>query len=279
MTIIIKGPVNHRGMAFKLMSCPYCGTDIDDTENRFSVCGRCGKKIYSDRADMLAFIPEGEMHDSFEETIECMLDDRWSRAMSIAEDLVEFMPGSPDVYILRGAVHAYKGEDGKALNDWRTGIEKLENYTNSDAYICFISNTVADLMCYKELEFIEFDHIRYINDLAEAFDGFLKTPCKFILYFTIFVDYLQKIKDADEDDRDNLEDVLPEMVRMMVSYHRNPACLTNIVDYYLRRLDYVDETYEEDDMIPWHIYHLLSEGIKERLTTLTPEHIESIASY
>ena len=266
-------------MAFKLMSCPYCGTDIDDSESEFSVCGRCGKRIYSDRANLKAFIPEGEYEDSFKEAVECMVDERVAKALAIADELLEIMPGNPDVLMLRGAVNAYMGEDGKAFNDWKAGLGKLENYTNSDAYMCLVSKSVADLLYYKEVEFIEFDHIRYIDSLSEEFDGFLKTPCKFVLYFTIFLDYIHRIRHDDEVDREDLEDVLPDMITRLVSYHRNPKCLTDIVDYYLKRLGYDNETYEDDDMTSWHVYYLLSEGIKSRLSTLTREHLESIRDH
>lgn len=266
-------------MAFKLMSCPYCGTDIDNDQDQFSVCGRCGKKIYFDRANMFAFIPEGKTHGFFKEAIEHMTEGRVSQAMTIAEELMKSMAGDPNVLMLRGGVHAYEGEDGKAFNDWKAGIAKLENYTNADAYMCFISKSVADLMYYKEMEFIEFDHIRYIDSLSDEFGEFLNGSCKFVMYYTIFVDYIRKIRRVNIEGREDLEDVLPKIIKKMVSYHRDPKNLVNIIDYYLNRLGYVEETHEEDDMTSWRPYYLISNGIKNRLNDLSPEHIDRIQDH
>lgn len=228
---------------------------------------------------MFSFIPEGEHHEVFKEVIECMTDDRVPQAKAITKELMEEMPGNPDVLILRGGVHAYEGEDGKAFNDWKAGIARLESYTNADAYMCFISKSVADLMFYKELEFIEFDHIRYIDSLSDEFGCFLNGPCRFVMYYTIFVDYIRKVRNMKVEDREDLEDVLPMIVRKMASYHRTPRNLANIIDYYLNRVGYVEETRDEDDMTYWHPYYLISEGIKSRLADLSPEHVESIQDY
>ena len=52
-------------MDFELMFCPYCGGNIDSSDESRYLCKECGKSIYTDRESLSHFIRPGELVDSF----------------------------------------------------------------------------------------------------------------------------------------------------------------------------------------------------------------------
>ena len=71
--------------------------------------------------------------------------------MDIAEDLIETTESNDyDCFFVRGYVYEMIGEDGKAIADWRKGLEMLSNNVNLDAYVCLMSKAICDMILYKE---------------------------------------------------------------------------------------------------------------------------------
>ena len=144
-------------MDFALMFCPYCGGDIDSSDESKYLCKGCGKSIYTDRESMRHFIRPGELEDTFREALDALEDDNPKKALTLADDILKASEETDfDAFFLRGAIYAHEGEDGKAFNDWKRGLELLSVYTNIDAYVCLMTRCISEMIFDKEEEFVEF---------------------------------------------------------------------------------------------------------------------------
>ncbi len=259
-------------MDFALTSCPYCGRAVDPSDPTKYVCRSCGKFIYRDRTDMMAFIRPSEIEDRFREAFAAVGDGNDKKAMDIANDLVESTGCCDhDSFFLRGYINASKGEDGKALTDWKKGLELLSNDTNLDAYVVMMSRSVASMIIYKEREFIEFNVVGHIDRLCDEIDANTGMSCKSFVYYTILTNCIDLSKDMDDDERKILRDVLPNLFRRVVAYQRNYWVLPGVIDGYLRLVGYDPETYEEDDNEIPHIYDVLRTTIVEHTSRMSDE--------
>ncbi len=261
-------------MDFALMSCPYCGRAVDSSDPERYVCQSCGKIINSRRDDVSSFIRPGEIEDRFREVIGAIADDNKKKAMDIAEDLIESTDSSDhDGFFIRGYVYAEMGEDGKALADWRKGLELLSNNVRLDAYICMMSKAVADMILYKEKEFIEFNVQTHVDKMCEDIDACTGMSCKAFVYYTIYRDCLKvsRTEEADEEGTDYFKDVIPVLFRRVVAYHRNYWCLPKIIDEYLEYSGYNAETYSEDDNDVLHVYDMIRIGLWTHISAMTDE--------
>ena len=70
------------------MFCPYCGGDIDSTDESRYLCLSCGKYIYTDRESLHHFIRPGELVDSFKDALAALEDDNTAKATAIADDIL-----------------------------------------------------------------------------------------------------------------------------------------------------------------------------------------------
>ena len=76
-------------MDFELMFCPYCGGNIDSSDESRYLCKECGKSIYTDRESLSHFIRPGELVDSFKDALAALEDDNTNKAISIADDILK----------------------------------------------------------------------------------------------------------------------------------------------------------------------------------------------
>ena len=267
-------------MDFALMFCPYCGGDVDSSDESRYLCGRCGKSIYTDRESVRHFIRPGELEDRFVEALDAVSDDNPKKALSIADGLLEASEeGDFDAFFLRGAVYAYMGEDGKAALDWKRGLELLTVYTNIDAYICLMGRCIADMIYRKEEEFVEFEPIRYIDRLAEEVYAKTGESCKAFFYYTIYRDYRSLVGRMQPEDAETFNEVVPRLFRRIVEYHHNFWCLMRIIEEYLVSIGYNSETYLEDDMEEFHVYDLIRQDLEMYTECMDEDDMRRIMAY
>ena len=259
-------------MDFAFMSCPYCGRTLDSTDQSKYVCQSCGKNIYKDRANVLAFIRPGEIEDRFNGIFDALSDGNEKKAREIAGDLVDSTDCCDhDSLFVRGYVYAEIGEDGKAFADWKKGFEMLSNDINLDAYICLVSKAMADMIAFKEKEFVEFNVVSYTDKLCEEIDSTTGMSCKAFVYYSIYRNCLNLTRQQDSDEPVELKDVLPNLFRRVVAYHRNSVCLGRIIEEYLDNLGYNPETFDEDDNVTAHVYDMIRICLEDHVSKMTEE--------
>ena len=257
-------------MDFVLMSCPYCGRTVDSSDPDGYVCESCGKIILADRTDVFAFVRPEASADRVKEGLRAVLDDNAKRAMEIADGLVDEVGCcNHDPYFLRGFIHAVTGEDGKALADWKKGMELLSNDVDLDAYVCLMSAGISRMLLYKEREFIEFNVVSYVDKLTEDIDSCTGMSCRSFVYYTIYLDCVNMINTLPESEGKFLEDVIPELFRRTVAYHRNYWCLARIIGEYLDFIGYDPLTFVEDDNETPHVYDLIRKEIDAHIENMT----------
>ncbi len=260
-------------MDFVLMSCPYCSRTVDSSDPKRYVCLSCGKSIYTDRTNARAFIRPGEIEESFHAALDAIFEDNEKKALDIANDLVESTEECDrDSLFLRGFILSEIGEDGKALADWRRGLELLSNDPNLDAYVCMMSKAIADMILYKEREFIEFKAISHIDKLCEDIDSCTGMSCKAFVYYSVYLNCLDLSRDTeDEEDVTEFDDIIPLMMKRIIAYHRNYWCLSRIIQEYLTSIDYNAETYEDDDNMVPHTYDLIAQYLDDHIAYLSED--------
>ncbi|MDO5862467.1 MAG: hypothetical protein Q4Q58_06735 [Thermoplasmata archaeon] len=259
-------------MDFTLMSCPYCGRAVDSSDPIRYVCTSCGKSIYTNRFDVLSFIHPSGIEERFKDCMLAAADGNEKKAMDIAEGLV----GSTgccdhDPYFLRGCVYALRGEDGKALSDWKKALELLSNSEELDAYVCLLAKAVSAMVLYKEREYIEFNIVNYVDKLCDEIDSSSGMSCKAFVYYTIYIDCLEQAKGLGKSEADQFRELAPDLFRRVVAYHRNYWCLSRIIEEYLEYIGYDEETFEEDDNSVPHVYALLRHRLDEHISHMTEE--------
>ncbi|MBQ8179595.1 MAG: hypothetical protein IJ026_04020 [Candidatus Methanomethylophilaceae archaeon] len=245
-------------MAFEQMSCPYCGGTIAPADDRYKLCHGCGKRIYNVRSQLLTFTSSVEDGERFVPIIEMIDDDNLQKALSTVEEMIEDGASDADTIFVRGLVHCYMGEDGRALNDWKKGLEMLETFYNIDCYICMMGKAISDLIYYKETEFITFSNIQYIDRIADALYECTGDSCKYSLYHTVYKSYVRLLADEEVPSDDSLFlDIVPGLFRRVIECQRNYRTLIDNIDELLNSIDYDDETYEDDDNYECHLYYLV----------------------
>lgn len=266
-------------MDFALMSCPYCGGVIDSSDPSMYECTGCGKHIYTDRESLRHFIRPGELEDRFNEAIDALAEENPGKALEITNELVDLSCDTDfDAFFLRGAVLAYMGEDGKAANNWKKGLELLDDYTNLDAYICLMSKSVAHMIYGKEKDYVDFDPLRYIDRLSDEIYADTGESCRSFLYYTIYRDYRILMGKLQSEGEETFRDVIPLLFKRIVGYHRNFRCLIRIIDEYLVSMSYNADTYKEDDYDDLHVYDLLKNSLKAYTDGMSDDDIRTIIS-
>ncbi|HJH57545.1 MAG TPA: hypothetical protein IAC83_05700 [Euryarchaeota archaeon] len=264
-------------MDFELMFCPYCGGNIDSSDESRYLCKECGKSIYTDRESLSHFIRPGELVDSFKDALAALEDDNTNKAISIADDILKASEDKDfDAYFLRGAVYAHLGEDGKAANDWRKGMELLTVYTNIDAYVCLMSRCISEMIYSKEEEFIDFHPVKYIDALCDGIHQYTGESCKAFFYYNIYLEYRKILGRRDKNSDEVFNEIVPKLFRRVVAYHRNLWCLTRVIEEYLASIGYDPDTYEDDELEDAHIYDLLAKCLKKYTSDMTVEELHAI---
>lgn len=266
-----------RVMDFELMFCPYCGGDIDSIDESRYLCLSCGKYIYTDRESLHHFIRPGELVDSFKDALAALDDDNLSKAQTIADDILTASNETDfDAFFLRGAVYARQGEDGKAFNDWKSGLELLTAYTNIDAYICLMSRCISEMIYGKEEEFVDFLPVKYIDKVCDEIHLDTNESCKAFFYYNVYLDYRKILGRKDKNSDEGFNEVVPKLFRRVVAYHRNLWCLTRVIEEYLASIGYDPETYEDDDLEDAHVYDLLAQCLGRYTKDMTVEEMRSV---
>ncbi len=266
-------------MDFALMFCPYCGGTVDSSDGERYLCLGCGKGIYSDRENMRAFIRSGELEGKYNDSLNALGDDNPKKALAIADEIQSMGDDGFDIHFLRGSIYANIGEDGKALIEWKKGLEMLTVYTNIDAYICLMAKSIADMIYLKEREYIEFSPISYIDKLCDEIYNNTRESCKSFFYYTIYRDYITLMYKLEDSGEETFMDVVPAIYRRVVGYHRNYWCLVRIIDEYLASAGYNADTYEDDDMYEYHIYDLMRMCFRRYIRCMTPDDMHRIIDH
>lgn len=244
-------------MEFVLKSCPFCGRTLDSTEPEKYVCESCGKYVYRDRSNTLAFIRPSEVEDNFRGVFQAIENANEKRALDIASDLVETV-GNADSYFVLGYVYAITGEDGKTLANWKKGMELLGDGFNLDAYICLMSDAIAKMIYLKEKDFVVFNVLAFMDNLAECIDTSTNLSCKAFLYYSVYICCANRsAMIVAEDEDDYYKDIIPLLFKRVVAYNKSPTCQIRIIREYLDYRGYNAETYEEDEKDTEHIYDLI----------------------
>ena len=262
-------------MDIMLMFCPYCGGELGPKDDTGNVCQSCGKNIFAERQSIDKVIPSGEAGSAFRDALAAVNDDNPKKALEIAEEFNESSPGA-DALFLRGAVYAYMGEDGKAAIDWKKGLEAMTSFTNIDAYVCIMSRAIADMIYFKEKEFIDFEPVKYIDKLCDEIHADTGESCKAFFFYTVYNDCEIMMDQLQDEGAEVFKDVLPLLFRRTVEYHRNMLCLIQVIDAYLAKMGYNPETYEDDDKVDLHVYDLISSDLKKYTAGMTAEDMRRI---
>ncbi len=257
-------------MDFALMSCPYCGRTVDSSDPSRYVCESCGKIILANRTDVFAFIRPEASADLVREGLTAVFDDNPKKALDIANGLID-QAGccNHDPYFLRGYIYAVAGEDGKAVADWKKGMELLSNDVDLDSYICLMCEGISRMLLYKEREYIEFNVVSYVDRLTEDIDSCTGMSCRAFVYYTIYLDCVGMIETLPGSDGDFLRDVIPELFRRVVAYHRNYWCLVRVIDEYLDFIGYDAVTYVDDENQTPHVYDLVRNDLRAHIVNMT----------
>ena len=264
-------------MDFALMSCPYCGGTIVSSEEMVYECQSCGKRIYTERDSFRHFIRPGELEDLYNEALDALEDDNKTKARTIADELLESSDGNDfDAHFLSGIVYASMGEEGKASNDWRKGLEILTVYTNIDAYICLMSKSISEIMYEKEKEYLAFEPLKYIDKICETIYTSTGESCKSFFYFSILGNYRTLMGKLQIENDDTFKEYVPLLFKRIVEYHRNMPCLAHTIETYLRSMGYNPDTYEDDALDELHIYDLILRSLRHYLSDMSPEDVKSI---
>ena len=262
-------------MDIMLMFCPYCGGELGPKDDTGNVCQSCGKNIFAERQSIDKVIPSGEAGSAFRDALAAVNDDNPKKALEIAEEFNESSPGA-DALFLRGAVYAYMGEDGKAAIDWKKGLEAMTSFTNIDAYVCIMSRAIADMIYFKEKEFIDFEPVKYIDKLCDEIHADTGESCKAFFFYTVYNDCEIMMEELQDEGVEVFKDIIPLLFRRTVEYHRNMLCLIQVIDAYLAKMGYNPETYEDDDMADLHVYDLISSDLKKYTAGMTAEDMRKI---
>ena len=267
-------------MAFAIMPCPYCGGTTTPCEDRYDICQNCGKSLFKSRSDLMTFVSAVDRDEDFGPIIDMVRNDNLPKALSSIDAIIETDDTDKDAYFIRGLVYCEMGEDGKALIDWKKGLDLLDTFCNIDAYVCLMGVSISDLIFYKESEFISFDQLRFIDRVGEMPYECTGDSCKMNVYYTICKIYMQMMDEKGIGFDDSLFlDIVPGIFRRIIEYNRNYPSLLNMIDIFLGRMEYNEETYEEDDNYECHLYYMVKIYLEAYTKDFTDEDVNRIMAY
>lgn len=257
--------------------CPYCGGVLNTTTGvGVYTCQSCGKNNYASRSDLTSMMSDRPLGDAIVTVLDLATDNA-PRALEKVEELIEENGETPDLMFTRGCVYAHMGEDGKAHNDWKTGLSLLDTFNDIDAYVCLICDAIADLIIYKEVEFIEFDYQRYIDRISREIYECIGDSCRAIVYSTLYRIYMTKLKDMHMDVEDDLfTDIVPRIFRRIIEYTRDYRETIVTIERFLNQVGFDEETYEDDDDYECYLYHLVKLYLVAYTAEMTDADAEAI---
>lgn len=264
-------------MAFTIRLCPYCGGEISADDPGFYVCQECGKRTFRSRSNSRAFL----LNKSYEAEYSDILNGTTERAKDSLDRIQSIMDGAEeitaDMYFTRGIVYSALGEDGKAHNDWKKGLDALQDVRFIDAYITAVCKCIMETICLKEREFMDFNPIEYIDQISTEFSIKADVPCKGVFYITIYRNFrMYKQSGGLDDDEDIYPSIIPKLINRILAYGRNYRTVCSIIEEVLEDFDYNEDTYREDDNLRLHVCDLLKKSYEELGGNFSDEHIVRI---
>ena len=133
-------------MAFTIRLCPYCGGDISADEPGYYVCEECGKHTFRSRSNGTAFLANKPYESQFSGILSKIEDDPEDCLGKIEALFEETEEPNADMYFTRGNIYCELGEEGKALIDWKKGLELLSDLRYLDAYIVTVCKRIVKLI-------------------------------------------------------------------------------------------------------------------------------------
>ncbi len=264
-------------MVFAIRLCPYCGGAIKADESGCYTCSECGKHTFRSRSNSKAFLLGKPYEEAYSDIMGVMEQDPKEALSQIDAIIEETEEPNPDMFIIRGLAYCSIGEEGKAHNDWKKGLDLITDVTNLDAYIVTICRRIAGLIVMKEREFLDFKPLEYIDLIATEFSLKGAVPCKGIFYITLYRDFRMGLQAGEFScDDDIYPVVIPKILNRILVYGRNYQTTCGIIEEILEDFQYNDETYEEDDNLRLHLCYILRDKYLKLSEGFTDEDVVRI---
>ncbi len=250
-------------MAFNLTLCPFCGRDLSADELSYFICESCGKRIYRARSALTVFLNGKPYEEEYNDIIESA-EHNPGKAL---EDLKVIFDSKEepdtDLFFTRAIVYSLSGEEGKAHADWKKGLESIKDIKNIDAYIVSACRCITEVIIKREREFIEFDYLQFIKDVASVFAQAAEVSCRGIFYITVFRNMKIKFLAGEfSDDVELYQSIIKSICSKIIPYGRNYKTVVSIISDVLQDSEYDSDTYEDDDNLVLHIYDLTQMYLK-----------------
>ncbi len=260
-------------MAFTIRLCPYCGGEISADDPGFYACQECGKRTFRSRSNSKAFLLNKSYESTYTDIINGMADHPEISLKQIQSIIDEAEEVNADMLFTRGIVHSALGEDGKAHNDWKKGLDMIQDFRFIDAYIIAVSKSIMETICMKEREFMDFNPVEYIDLISAEFSQKADIPCKGVFYITVYRNLRMYMQSGGlSEDEDIYHSIVPKLLKRMLAYGRNYRTICSIIEEVLEDFHYKEETYEEDDNRKLHLCDLLRKDYEALSVNFSEEH-------
>jgi hypothetical protein len=260
-------------MAFTIRLCPYCGGEISADDPGYYSCQECGKRTFRSRSNSKAFLLNKSYEAIYSDIINGVADRPENSLEKIQTIMDEAEEINADMLFTRGVVYSALGEDGKAHNDWRKGLEMIQDLRFIDAYIIAVCKSIMETICMKEREFMDFNPIEYIDQISAEFSQKADIPCKGIFYITVYRNLRMYMQSGGlSDDEDIYFSIVPKLLKRMLAYGRNYRTVCSIIEEVLEDFHYKEETYVEDDNLRLHLCDLLKKEYETLGANFSEEH-------
>ncbi|MBE6522042.1 MAG: hypothetical protein E7Z62_02795 [Thermoplasmata archaeon] len=264
-------------MAFTIRLCPYCGGAITSDEFGYYICGECEKRTFRSRSNSKAYLLNKPYEDEFSSIVSLIERDPSEAISKVEEMMNESEEPTADMYFTRGFAFAADGEEGKAHNDWKKGLDLITDFRFIDAYIVGVCKRIVDLIIMKEREFIQFNPIEYIDLISTEFGVKASVPCKGIFYITVYRNFRMKYQAGELDGDDDIyPTIIPKLLNKILSYGRDFRTVNTIIEEVLEDFHYNPDTYVEDDNLKLHMCSLLKSTYERLSVNFSDEHITRI---
>ncbi len=264
-------------MAFTIRLCPYCGGDISSDESGYYVCEECEKRTFRSRSNSKAFLQNKPYEDEYTKILNQSETDPKKALESINACISTTEEPNADMLFVRGVVYAMMGEEGKAHNDWKKGLELISDLRFIDSYIIPVCKCITEIIIMKEREFMDFNPVEYIDTMATDFGLKAHVSCRGIFYITTYRNFRMKMQSGSlDDDPDIYPTIIPMLMNRILAYGRDFRTQCNIIDEVLEDFHYDNETYVEDDYLRLHVCYILSQKYRGLSADFSDEHIARI---
>ena len=264
-------------MAFTIRLCPYCGGEIVSDDAGYYICQECEKRTFRSRSNTKAFLQNKPYEEDYTEILN-LADSDPKKALKMIETIInDSVEPNTDMLFTRGIIFANLGEEGRAHNDWKKGLDLIQDLRFIDSYIVAICKHIVEIICMKEREFIEFNPIEYIDSIATEFSLKAKVPCKGIFYITTYRNFRMKLHSGDlDDDEDIYPAVIPKILSRIIAYGRDFRTQCNVIEEILEDFHYDPDRYVEDDNMNLHVCDVLRQKYTTLSENFSDEHITRI---